>query len=1003
MDSSQNFDRQVFADRVIALRDFNSSYHLELKKEKKMRRLTCCVALIMVLLVSIGLTSCGDGGKWADDGDDTPTPQTYVVIYDANGADSGDVPEDAASYAEGDTVTVSGNPGGLEKFYVTLSGWNTNADGTGIAYEAGDTFAMGDEDLTLYAMWQRPDALDPVVHYTFKNLAVGGADIPPGTQVVDHGRAQAHAVTVGTMSSCMDESNGPDEGIQNRGADEYVQIPVESLERINPYITDEITISFWAKARDPHSSYPDQGATQFCNLFGSADQQIIWNMNNSGGGTYDLSVKLGEDNVSDANGDDFTGASNWRHYAITYSDHTTKGYVDGVQRWLRYDATGPVFDFAQVSRLLEHPDDQNDYVTGAMSDFRIYNVALTAQRVQELADKLALNLPLDAAHSVGTAVQMEPNTYTYDAMLLGQSPAALASIDNRFALSQYAESDGATYFNGTSDYVVFENEERLNSDMFAIGLWVNPQAPDAGGAVILANQNATETGGYKLSMQGRRWVFSLHNGTEWVSATSTEDFTYGQWYHILISFYHNPNYGGGTVWMFVDGLPQGIVPAAYNANDTLSDITIGALVPEGQGAQQLFRGAIDEVRFYAKHFTILAALKLHEDGRYVRGYTDCKYPYLDCNPAVYSVPQAYEAMATNSVINAITAEDTDDYHYSLDANCSHLQGIQRFLPPNENWLVYSRSHTDGGYNAIGGISERVLGLVDMCPNPPDCTETPDVQGREKRFDYSIIYDGYYAPDEGHFDHAGGMQSIGEYLFVPMDTTCGTAIGTSTFYTAIYHLSDLTEDIDTINTPNVHLLADPAGVAKLGGAGDYEADVFVSVAKLADGKYLWLDAYYEDEDWELQTDLFRFNISYNSSLEEDPEFELVEPAPSVSHIDIDTSDYCMDYDGGTCSNGNWNSGTLVADTNGKLYLIMTNSTDISTILQVVIDKVNGSIMMYEPEDSQKNYYMGGLAGNATIFKAGAGGFVTENGVLSLFSSEYSNDDNDDIAYQWFNVN
>jgi uncharacterized repeat protein (TIGR02543 family) len=35
----------------------------------------------------------------------------------------------------------------------TFSGWNTKADGTGTAYQAGGTFTMGSADVTLYAKW----------------------------------------------------------------------------------------------------------------------------------------------------------------------------------------------------------------------------------------------------------------------------------------------------------------------------------------------------------------------------------------------------------------------------------------------------------------------------------------------------------------------------------------------------------------------------------------------------------------------------------------------------------------------------------------------------------------------------------------------------------------------------------------------------------------------------------------------------------------------------------
>ena len=77
---------------------------------------------------------------------------TYSVTYNANGATSGDVPEDDNEYESGDEVTVLGNTGNLAKTGNVWSGWNTNASGTGTTYQADDTFEIT-ASTTLYAKW----------------------------------------------------------------------------------------------------------------------------------------------------------------------------------------------------------------------------------------------------------------------------------------------------------------------------------------------------------------------------------------------------------------------------------------------------------------------------------------------------------------------------------------------------------------------------------------------------------------------------------------------------------------------------------------------------------------------------------------------------------------------------------------------------------------------------------------------------------------------------------
>jgi hypothetical protein len=77
----------------------------------------------------------------------------YTVTYSANGATSGTAPTDSNSYAQGTTVTVLGNPGGLTMSGYSFGGWNTQANGSGTTYSQGSTFTMGAGNVTLYAVW----------------------------------------------------------------------------------------------------------------------------------------------------------------------------------------------------------------------------------------------------------------------------------------------------------------------------------------------------------------------------------------------------------------------------------------------------------------------------------------------------------------------------------------------------------------------------------------------------------------------------------------------------------------------------------------------------------------------------------------------------------------------------------------------------------------------------------------------------------------------------------
>jgi len=122
---------------------------------------------------------------------------TYTVSYNGNGSSGGSVPVDPNLYASGATVTVPGNSGGLVNPGLTFGGWNTAANGSGITYKAGHTFAMGSSDVTLYALWMTDsDAViftDPNLESAVRN-ALG---IPVGD------------ITVGNMKTLTALAAGP--------------------------------------------------------------------------------------------------------------------------------------------------------------------------------------------------------------------------------------------------------------------------------------------------------------------------------------------------------------------------------------------------------------------------------------------------------------------------------------------------------------------------------------------------------------------------------------------------------------------------------------------------------------------------------------------------------------------------------------------------------------------------------------------------------------------------
>lgn len=91
-----------------------------------------------------------------DNGGAAPSP--FTITYDAN-TGTGSVPAATTALAPQTVLGNTGSPA-LTKPGFNFNGWNTQADGTGLSYNAGDSLTSM-TDLTLYEQWQadspRPD------------------------------------------------------------------------------------------------------------------------------------------------------------------------------------------------------------------------------------------------------------------------------------------------------------------------------------------------------------------------------------------------------------------------------------------------------------------------------------------------------------------------------------------------------------------------------------------------------------------------------------------------------------------------------------------------------------------------------------------------------------------------------------------------------------------------------------------------------------------------------
>lgn len=832
----------------------------------------------------------------------------------------------------------------------------------------------------------------PLVHYRFDSL--------DGPFITDHGFAQADATLVGEWEIADDEEGMPAEAFKLSGSASYIEIDGAGLTAINSYLDNEFTIvvncriernsevSSLLKILTTGPKVDDDGAIELLD----------------NGYTVKMQMDLDGDGRS-AVIDEMKSAGTWQHIALTYSPHSAKLYINGNAVGLAYNENSVIDPMTSVKLLTGNEE-------LSISDFRIYNRSLKHSQITALWNKLHAHFTLDADHiddgytyadlqaritsysdpdwGIGFKDRYEGTVFN---MALGLLPAG------RFTQQMYYQGKAAFPFDGYDDYLemgeVFSSA--FNPDNFSIAAWIRPDNEYSDG--VIAARNTDDTAGWVLSQNGGSLLFtvtSADNETlvcEFPYLSFNEDDTASTWRHTHQGWLHVvASWDRGRANLYVNGERVDTAFGDFLLGPSEQTVVIGARYDTDNTPQDFWPGTIDDLEFYNKALTYFKQLlpitftaksagviQLFEEGYLVRSDTDCAYPYEDCNPALANLPLQYVYLSPLPELKGeFLTSDTDYYDYVLDADKSHIQGSLRFLPPYDRWFVYSRSYNTGLYSSEP--INRVFGLVDWNAKQTDQRE--------------FVYDNPGEPAPATtLDHAGGIQAIGKYFILPLESNGAT----DTYYTVMYNLDDIPKSINEFadHYPPVHYIMGKQRAEDPNQPSQYHYDVMGAITRDNTNKYVWLNGLDELGDYKDETDHFQLFVSEEGGLADKPGFYF------FNEIDIDTADHCwktVTVEKQACTNLFWQGGALMGQTDGKLYLTLHSAPSFAleiwshgfvNLLEVRMDKITRAVDMIQPF-AAKEIDMDNppLAISGLTLKAGAGWHITENGQLSLFTTSLS---------------
>jgi uncharacterized repeat protein (TIGR02543 family) len=291
-------------------------------------RFYCVFNIVLTLfMVSMAFFECSlaSGGGGNGGGGST----TYNVIYNGNENTGGSVPVDDTEYEEGQEVTVSGNTGDLVKNEFNFTCWNTAADGTGTAYNGGDTFTMPAGDLTLFAQWTD----SPVFHVIYDGNGSDGGEVPVDGNNYLEGQKVTVAST-GTMTctghTFVGWNTEPDGSGIYYGAGVSFTMPGEDVTLYAQWVNaDAAFITLW-----------DTSETSF----GSSDSNQI-HLPLESTGTYDFTVYWG-DGTHDH-------IISWNAPQVTHTYAAAGEYrviISGTIRGFRFGDSGDSEKLLEISR-----------------------------------------------------------------------------------------------------------------------------------------------------------------------------------------------------------------------------------------------------------------------------------------------------------------------------------------------------------------------------------------------------------------------------------------------------------------------------------------------------------------------------------------------------------------------------------------------------------------------------------------------------------------------------
>ena len=192
----------------------------------------------------------------------------------------------------------------------------------------------------------------------------------------------------------------------------------------------------------------------------------------------------------------------------------------------------------------------------------------------------------DASSNNSTFTGESGETYTLQWEAINTSPCGNTTDTT---IITFADCGNNLVFDGSDDYINFEDNYVLNNTPFSIEAWIKLDNVSGTKTIISKRNSDLLNSGYDLSVINNRLYFRWNNQ----SMAATQVINTSKWYHVAITFN-----GTNTYAIYIDGFlittnNSGASPIINNSKSL-----IGAMDKANSKPVNYFEGGIDEVRFW---------------------------------------------------------------------------------------------------------------------------------------------------------------------------------------------------------------------------------------------------------------------------------------------------------------------------------------------------------------------------------------------------------------------